>query len=109
MVDHEMRKQSPSSDKAEAQKVSATVPLGKFYEGIIENPLTMQKIKKAFYITMALLAVGDIFIHRHHAVFFWDHIPAFMGAYGLLSTTLIIVISKFIGHVWLMKKEDYYD
>lgn len=104
-----MKRQSPFSDEAKTRKVSATTPLGKFYEGIIENPVTMQKIKKGFYITMALLAVGDIFVHRHHAVFFWDHIPAFMGAYGLVSTILIIVISKFIGHAWLMKKEDYYD
>ena len=104
-----MKQHSPSSHEAAVRKVPATTPLGKFYEGIIENPATMRKIRIGFYITSALLAVGDLFVHRHHAVFIWDHIPAFMGAYGLLSTILIIVISKFIGHAWLMKKEDYYE
>ncbi len=104
-----MNQHSPSSHEAAVRKAPATTPLGKFYEGIIENPVTMRKIRKGFYIILSILAVGDIFVHRHHAVFFWDHIPAFMGAYGLISTALIIVISKFIGHIWLMKKEDYYD
>lgn len=104
-----MKQHPVSSQQAPAQKVPATTPLGKFYEGIIENPSTMRKIRMGFYILLVVLSVGDIFVHRHHAVFLWDHIPAFMGAYGLLSTILIIVISKFIGHAWLMKKEDYYE
>ena len=104
-----MKQHAPSSVHAPAQKVPATTPLGKFYEGIFENPSRMRRIRIGLYVTLVLLAVSDIFIHRHHAVFIWDHIPGFMGAYGLISTILIIVISKFIGHAWLMKGEDYYE
>jgi hypothetical protein len=104
-----MKQHSHTSSHPPAQRVPATTPLGKFYERIIENPSRIRQIRIGLYVTLALLAVSDIFIHRHHAVFIWDHIPAFMGAYGLLSTILIIVISKFIGHTWLMKKEDYYE
>ncbi len=104
-----MKEEVPYTESVAGQKSKATTPLGKFYEGIFENPETLRKVKKGFYITLGVLSVGDIFVHRHHAVFFWDHIPAFMGAYGLISTILIIVISKYIGHALLMKKEDYYD
>jgi hypothetical protein len=100
---------SYSMHQGPIKKVQATTRTGQFFEGIIESPEKMAKIKKGFYILLGLLVVLDFFIHRHHAAFFWDVIPGFSAVYGLVSTILIIVVSKFIGHALLMKKEDYYD
>ncbi len=66
-------------------------------------------LKKASYVALAAVVVADFFVHRHHAAFFWDNIYGFGAAYGFVSCVLIIVVSKAIGHAWLMKKEDYYD
>ncbi|MBI5343790.1 MAG: hypothetical protein HZB21_01675 [Deltaproteobacteria bacterium] len=66
-------------------------------------------LKTACYIALALVFAADFFIQRHHAVFIWDNIPGFSAVYGFISCVLIIVVSKFVGHAWLMKKEDYYD
>ena len=40
---------------------------------------------------------------------FEERIPAFGSLYGLASCVAIIVVSKFLGKKWLMRREDYYD
>ncbi|MBI5238498.1 MAG: hypothetical protein HY887_08770 [Deltaproteobacteria bacterium] len=66
-------------------------------------------LKAVCYIVLIAVFASDFFIHRLHAAFVWDHIPGFSAAYGFISCILIIIVSKFVGHEWLMKKEDYYD
>ncbi len=83
-------------------------------EKIIENPEEMKKTKKFFLIFGIVLVIVDVVIHipaLHlvHIYFFWDWIPGFSSLYGFISTYLIIVISKWIGHAFLMKPENYYD
>jgi hypothetical protein len=36
-------------------------------------------------------------------------LPGFGSLYGLISCVLIIVVSKLLGKLWLMRREDYYD
>lgn len=66
-------------------------------------------IKGVSYIALFLVFAADFFVHRHHATFIWDAIPGFGAVYGFVSCVLMIIVFKFVGHVWLMKKEDYYD
>lgn len=66
-------------------------------------------IKKVSYVALAAVFGADFLIHRHHATFVWDHIPGFSAVYGFVSGIVVILVSKAIGHAWLMKKEDYYD
>lgn len=73
------------------------------------KPEQIQKIKTPLIATLVLLAVVDIFVHGDHATFIWDSIPGFNAVYGLITTVLIIVVSKALGHALLMKPEDYYD
>lgn len=73
------------------------------------KPEQIQKIKTPLIAALVLLAVVDIFVHGDHATFIWDSIPGFSAVYGLVTTVLIIVVSKFLGHAFLMKPEDYYD
>lgn len=64
---------------------------------------------RVLYALLAIVFIADFLIERHHAEFFWDKIPGFSAAYGFASCAVIIIVSKFIGHAWLMKKENYYD
>lgn len=38
----------------------------------------------------------------------WTAVPGFYALFGLLGCAAIILISKWIGHAWLMKPEDYW-
>ncbi|MBI5971188.1 MAG: hypothetical protein HY884_08560 [Deltaproteobacteria bacterium] len=66
-------------------------------------------VKKASYAALVLVFGADFFVHRHHGAFFWDNLPGYGAVYGFISCIVIIIVSKAIGHAWLMKKEDYYD
>ncbi len=77
-----------------------------FYLG---DPQNAGRLKKLLYFTLAFVLIADFFVPREHAEFLWDKIPGWGALYGFISCVILIVVSKFIGHVWLMKKEDYYD
>ena len=66
-------------------------------------------VKKASYAVLIIVFGVDFLIHRHHATFMWDEFPGFSAVYGFISCVVIILVSKAIGHAFLMKKEDYYD
>ncbi len=79
---------------------------------IIKGPISFAKVKKFLYIFLVILVALDVLIgvmHLKHPTFAWDKIPGFLSLYSLISTVIIIVVSKAIGHAVLMKKEDFYD
>jgi hypothetical protein len=44
-----------------------------------------------------------------HAHFRFERFPGWGSLYGLASCVAIIVVSKLIGKLWLMRREDYYE
>jgi len=85
-----------------------------FLQRILEDPVRLKWLKLVFYVTLVLVAVAEVVLpivfhdeaHHHFAFEGW---PAFGSAYGFISCVLIILVSKFIGKLWLMRKEDHYD
>lgn len=75
----------------------------------VDSIKNMNELRRPFYIILILVVLSDFFVHREHAAFFWDHIPGWSALYGFISCIVIILVSKFIGHEWLLKEEDYYD
>ena len=75
---------------------------------IIEK-LRTKTVKKFAYGILVLLVAADFIIQRHEIHFFGDKIPGFWSLYGFISCVLIIVVSKWLGHHWLVRDEDYYD
>jgi len=75
----------------------------------IENPDDIKKLRKLFYASLILAVAIDFLVRREHVAFFWDKLHGFSAVYGFISCILIIVVSKVIGHKWLVKEEDYYD
>lgn len=83
------------------------------FEKILEIPKNFRIAKRIFYISLVLIALIEIAVvylfHLGHGHFWFENLPAFGTIYGFVSCVLIIVVSKFLGKKWLMKKEDYYD
>jgi hypothetical protein len=70
-------------------------------------------VKRWFYAGLGLVALAEIVLPRifvgGHPHFSFEDFPAWGSLYGLLSCVAIIVVSKLIGKLWLMRREDYYD
>ncbi len=75
----------------------------------IIDKLSTKIVKKIAYGMLVLLILVDFIIPRHEIHFFGDKIPGFWSLFGFISCVLIIVVSKWIGHHWLVRDEDYYD
>ena len=83
-----------------------------FLQRQLENPVRLARIKRWFYVGLVVVAVGEIVVTLvfHGAHHFWfESVPAWGSLYGLASCVAIILVSKFLGKVWLMRREDYYD
>ena len=103
-----------------------------FLERQLEDPVRRGRIKRWFYIALAVVALAEIllplvfwllrrfaealglialseFFYVHPAHFWFEWIPAWGSVYGLASCVVIIVVSKFLGKIWLMRAEAYYD
>ena len=75
----------------------------------IIDKLSTKIVKKIAYGLLVLLILVDFIIPRHEIHFFGDKIPGFWSLFGFISCVLIIVVSKWIGHYWLVRDDDYYD
>jgi len=40
---------------------------------------------------------------------FVERIPGFWAAFGFVACVVIIIVSKWFGHLGIMTREDYYD
>lgn len=79
---------------------------GRILEAMVERASLLRKIG---YFLLVASVVAGFFIPREHVEHFWEKIPGFHAVYGFVACVAIIVVSKFLGKHWLMKREDYYD
>ena len=84
-----------------------------FLERQLDNPVRFARIKRFFYVGLVLVALAEIVLpsifqgeHHHFSFESW---PAFGSLYGLVSCVVIVLGSKILGKVWLMRREDHYD
>ncbi len=80
----------------------------------IGEPIYAGRRWRIFIGLLVLTVAADFFIAREHTEYFWQSLPGWSAFFGFISCTLIIFVSKFLGHGWgsgggLMKREDYYD
>ena len=71
------------------------------------------KLPRWFYAVLAVLALSEFAAPRllqgEPADFWFEDLPAWESFYGLVSCVVIIIGSKFLGKLWLMRRENYYD
>jgi len=71
-----------------------------------ERPVFLKWLLVAF---LAFSVVYDLFVDRHHAEFWGDHIVGFWAIFGFLGCLGMIVFCKGLSHVWLERGTDHYD
>ena len=61
-------------------------------------------------VMLAVLVVWDaLFVSKEHVHTFVERIPGFWAAFGFVACVVIIIVSKWFGHLGIMTREDYYD
>ena len=84
-----------------------------FLERQIENPVRFARIKRWFYVGLFVAVLAEIVLpiifRDGHSHFSFERVPAWGSLYGFASCVAIIIVSKLIGKVWLVRREDYYD
>lgn len=71
-----------------------------------------QRLRAVIYAScgvLALVALIDVFVDKHHAHTKAEHLPAFWSVYGFIACVLIVLLSKAFGKAGIMTREDYYD
>jgi hypothetical protein len=83
------------------------------FEKILEDPKRFKKLKRAGLASLVVIFLLEILVvnvlHLGHPHYRFEEFPGFGSLYGLISCVLIIVVSKLLGKLWLMRPEDYYD
>ncbi len=70
----------------------------------------LKTVKRVCIGVLVLLALVDIvFVGSAKAHTAIEHIPAFWSLFGFIGCALIIVLSKWYGHLGIMTREDYYE
>jgi hypothetical protein len=71
------------------------------------------RLTRAFYACAAVLALAEAvaprFLYRDSAHFAFEDWPAFGSIYGFFSCAAIILVSKLLGKLWLMRADNYYE
>ncbi len=70
----------------------------------------MKRIWVIILTALILSVVLDFsLLNGGHGDFAWSKIVGFFAFFGLIGCVALIMISKWLGHYWLQRKEDYYD
>ncbi len=70
----------------------------------------LKTVKLVCIGVLGLLAALDIvFVSNAEAHTAIEHIPAFWSIFGFIACILIILLSKWYGHLGIMTREDYYE
>ena len=91
-----------------------------FLERHLEDPVRFARLKRCFYVGLGCVVLAECAaalaqhvlpekFHGEHHHFWFESFPAWGSLYGFVSCVAIIVVSKILGKVWLMRREDYYD
>lgn len=67
-------------------------------------------VKGLGFIALGLVIIFDtLWVSKDHVHTALEKIPAFWSIFGLVSCVVIVVFSKWFGHLGIMKRENYYD
>ena len=70
----------------------------------------LQLVIRLSYVGLALLVAWDVvFVSKEHAHTAVERIPGFWAVFGFVACVVIIIVSKWYGHLGIMTREDYYD
>jgi hypothetical protein len=71
--------------------------------------VSVQKIRRLFFVSLGLLVALNVFIRPHDPHFGLDAFPGFWALFGLAGAILLGRGAKGLAHTILGKDEDFYD
>jgi hypothetical protein len=70
-------------------------------------------MKKWHWVALAVLTIISLILEftflADYDSHWWNSIPAFYAIWGFLSCIVIIYVSKWLGKLFIFRKENYYD
>ena len=69
----------------------------------------IKKFRLILVLCIIITCILGFLFPNPHPHFWWQYIPVFDVIYGFFGCIIIILSSKWIGHKWLIKDENYYD
>jgi len=69
-------------------------------------------MKRILVIILTALVASiliDLLLIGNSGDFSWSNISGFFALFGFIGCIALVLISKWLGHHWLQRKEDYYD
>ena len=73
-----------------------------------DRKTVIKQLKICFYVTLIIIVIPDLFIEKYPH-YGWENLFGAYALYGFFSCVLIVIVSKFLGKLWLQKPENYYD
>jgi hypothetical protein len=74
--------------------------------------MTIKHLFGMLYVCLLLSIVADFVVHLYlhpEGHFSWGRLPVYSAVYGFIGCIVIILVSRAIGHLWLLRDEDYYE
>jgi hypothetical protein len=72
--------------------------------------MNVKRWLSASLVLIALIEIASpLIVDTGHAHFWFEDLPAWGSAFGLLACFAIIIVSKLLGKLWLARPEHYYD
>lgn len=72
----------------------------------------LKTVVRLSLVALALLVLLDAvpaIVDKEHAHTGAEHIPGFWALFGFAGCVILIIASKWFGHLGIMRPEDYYD
>lgn len=70
-------------------------------------------MKKWHWVALGVLTIISLILEftflADYDSHWWNKIPAFYAIWGFLSCIVIIYVSKWLGKLFIFRKENYYD
>lgn len=73
-----------------------------------DSPENVRKFIRGFYAICVLLLIIDFFVPKH-GYYYWEDVPEFYAAYGLVACVVLVLAAKHILRRLVKRKESYYD
>ena len=81
----------------------------KFIEFLRQRLKTVVRVSLAALLLLILVDALPFMVDKHHAHTAVEKLPGFWSVFGLVGCVIIILVSKWFGHLGIMTREDYYD
>lgn len=81
----------------------------KFIEFLRQRLKTVVRVSLAALLLLILVDALPFVVDKHHAHTAVEKLPGFWSIFGLAGCVILILVSKWFGHLGIMTREDYYD